>query len=350
MRGIDLGIDLGSSNIVIYDPRRGVVLDEPSVMTVDAETGEMIAIGREALPMIGRTPPSLKTIQPIRKGVISDYKMTERMIQHYMRRVCAYKIFRPRVSLAMPTAATGMEQRLVQDAISTCGVRQVVLVDQPVAAAVGAGLDVGQARGSMTLNIGGGTTSIALLTLGGIASVHAIRVGGDNFDEAIIRYMRYRHNHWVGPLTAERIKREIGCRSMAIPSDTFPVWVPGRSTETGLPGICSIPAGEIHEAIEDLVITVGDAVVTALEDSLPELAGDVVAHGIMLTGRMSLMPALRERLEELLGVSCRIAGEPGSRVAAGTTKAAAALRELRSGALLNPRLFESEEERELEMG
>ncbi len=319
MPGMDLGIDLGTSQVVIYASGKGIVLKEPSVIAVDSKSGRLIACGQEAYEMLGRTPDSILAVRPLEKGVIAEYDYAERMIRHFVRRVCAYKVLKPRAAVSVPASVTEVEQRSVVEAISAAGVRRVVLIEEAVAAAIGAGLDIGAARGSMAVNIGGGTTDVAVLSLKGISTSSSLRVGGDNMDAAIVRHLRTVHNLVIGSLTAEQIKKNIGG---ALPREDNPsMLAKGRDALTGLPVERMITAREIYEAIAEPLAEMFSGIQAVLEETPPELVGDVLEHGIVLTGGGAQLFGMAAYIERNTGVACRVAENPDECVAIGTGRA-----------------------------
>ena len=318
MPGISLGIDLGTSWVTIYVPGRGVVLREPAVIAVDKQTDKMIACGQEAFDMLGRTPDSIMAIRPMSKGVISEYDYAEKMLRTFVRRVCAYKVMKPRVAVSIPAAVTEVEQRSVVEAVLAAGTRRVVLIDESVAAAVGAGISIDQPYGSMVVNIGAGTTNIAVLSLKGIASSISVRVGGNDIDEAIVRYMHTRYNHVIGLQTAEQVKINIGC---ALPrEDNAVMAVKGRNVVSGLPCLQKVSAADICEAIREPVGEILSSIQRVLENTPPELAGDILVGGICMTGGGSQLNGMVHAVSLFTGVKCRLADDPTDCVAIGTGK------------------------------
>lgn len=314
----DLGIDLGTAQTVISAGGR-IVLREPSVIAVDRDDGHTIACGREAYAMLGRTPDSILAVRPLQKGVISDYDYAEQMLRTFVRRVCAYKILKPRAAISIPASVTEVEQRSVVEAANGAGIRRVVLMEEAVAAAVGAGLDVAAAHGSMVVDLGAGTTDVAILSLKGVATTISLRTGGDDLDDAILRYMRLRYNLIIGPLTAEEVKKRIGCAIELDPVLTMAV--PGRDAVSGLPRTQTVDSTEIGEAMAEPVIEIVTTIQKALETAPPELVGDVLADGITLTGGLANLRGIGERITRQTGVPCRVAEEPEDCVAKGTDKA-----------------------------
>ena len=319
MPGMDLGIDLGTSQVVIYASGKGVVLKEPAVIAVDSRDGHIVACGQDAYDMLGRTPDSITAVRPLAKGVIADYDYAERMLRYFVRKVCAYKILKPRAAVSVPASVTEVEQRSVVEAVSAAGVRRVVLIEEAVAAAIGAGLDVSAARGSMAVNIGGGTTDVAVLSLKGISTSSSLRVGGDDMDAAIVRYLRTKYNLIIGTRMAESIKKSIGS---AMPPETASVIeAKGRDALTGLPAVRPVDALEIGEALSEPLMEMLSGVQRVLETTPPELAGDVMEHGMVLTGGGAKLVGLAQFIQTNTGVSCRVAEQPDECVAVGTGKA-----------------------------
>lgn len=320
MPGMDLGIDLGTSQVIIYVSGHGVVLREPSVIAVDREDGHMIACGREAYDMLGRTPDSILAVRPLSKGVISEYDYAEQMLRVFVRRVCAYKILKPRAAVSLPASVTEVEQRSVVEAVTAAGVRRVVLMEEAVAAAIGAGLDISVPRGSMVVDIGGGSTDVAVMSLKGMSTSVSTRVGGDDLDEAIVRYMHNRYGHVVGVLTAEQAKKTIGC---AIPpqGEDPAMEIKGRDALSGLPRLQRVTASEIAEVLAEPLEPILATVQQVLETTPPELVGDVMADGITLTGGGVLLRGLPDLITRRTGVACRVAEDPEACVAVGTGKA-----------------------------
>lgn len=319
MLGMDLGIDLGTSQVVIYATGRGVVLKEPAVLAVDEKSGRLIACGKEAYDMQGRNPESIVVVRPLRKGVIADYEYAEMMLRFFVGKVCAYKILKPRAAVSVPAAVTEVEQRSVLEAVSAANVRRVMLVEEAVAAAVGAGLDVAAPRGCMAADLGAGTTDVAVMSLKGIATSVSAKVGGDDMDEAIVRYIRSKYNHIIGLLTAEKVKKSLGRAIMG--EDNPTISVPGRDAVTGLPRTRQVFAADVYEAIEEPLKEIVSVMQRVLENTPPELAGDVMAGGIVLSGGLSQLNGMAELIERSTGVSCRVADNPENCVAIGLWEA-----------------------------
>ncbi|HBR03813.1 MAG TPA: rod shape-determining protein [Ruminiclostridium sp.] len=319
--GMDIGIDLGTATILVYVKGKGIVLQEPSVVAIDKNSDRILAVGEEARKMLGRTPGNIVAIRPLRDGVISDYHVTEKMLKHFLNKVCAksfFKLFKPRVMICVPSGVTEVEKRAVEDAAIQAGARKTYLIEEPIAAAIGAGIDITKACGSMVVDIGGGTTDIAVISLGGIVVSSSIKVAGDKIDEAIVRYMRKKHNVMVGERTAEELKINIGTvfpREKEISMD-----IRGRNLVSGLPKTISVSSTELMEALEEPVSNIIEAVHSVLERTPPELAADISDRGIVMTGGGSLIYGLDKLLSYKTGIDVIIADEAVSCVAIGTGK------------------------------
>ena len=302
MFGRDIAIDLGTATIIAYVKGKGIVLREPSVVAINNKTDEVLAIGNEARRMLGRTPGNIVAIRPLREGVISDYTVTEKMLKYYLRKIGGGSIFAPRVMICIPSKVTEVERKAVIDAATNAGARKVYLIEEPIAAAIGAGIDIAKPDGNMIVDIGGGTTDIAVISLGGAVVSSSIKVAGDKFDEAIVKYMRKKHNIMIGERTAEEMKINIGC--------VFPKFqdsqmeVTGRDLITGLPTSIDIYASEMLDALEEPSMMIVDAVHNVLEKTPPELSADIADKGIYLTGGGSLVDGLDKLLEDRLRYSC----------------------------------------------
>lgn len=317
--GTEIGIDLGTSNVLVYIKGKGVVLEEPSVVAYDRETNKIKAIGEEARQMLGRTPGNIVAIRPLKQGVISDYAVTERMIKYFIQKAIGRRRFRkPTVSICVPSSATEVEKKAVEDATYEAGARSVQIIEEPIAAAIGAGIDIGRSCGNMIVDIGGGTTDIAVMSLGGAVVSHSVKVAGDDFDEAIVRYMRKRHNLLIGERTAEEIKIKIGACYRR--PETLSMEVRGRNLVTGLPKTISLTSDETEEALRDPTAQIIDAIHAALELTPPELAADIADRGIVLTGGGSLLYGLEDLIEEKTGINTMTAENTMRCVAIGTGK------------------------------
>jgi rod shape-determining protein MreB len=320
--GQDIGIDLGTASVLVYIKGKGIVLREPSVVAIDKNTNKLLAVGEEARRMLGRTPGNIVAIRPLREGVISDYDITEKMLKYFINRVCGGKVFRlfkPRIMVCVPSGVTEVERRAVIDAAMQAGARKTYLIEEPIAAAIGAGIDIAKACGSMVVDIGGGTTDIAVISLGGTVVSTSIKVAGDKFDEAIVRYMRKKHNIMIGERTAEELKINIGTvypRVQEVSMD-----VRGRNLISGLPKTINVTSTEIMEALEEPISNIVEAVHAVLERTPPELAADISDRGIVLTGGGSLIYGLDKLLQEKTGINVLIADDAISCVALGTGEA-----------------------------
>lgn len=308
IKTVDIGIDFGSSQTVISTPQREVLLVAPTVIAVDTESGKQIACGEEALHMIGRAPDSISVIRPIQNGAIAEYEHAEKLLRHYIRKVCEFKIVKPRAVLTIPAGVTEVEQRSMLEAAAMAGVRQAALLDRGVAAAIGAGVDIGGARGSMVVHLGAGTTDVAVMSLNGIAVSRSVRVGGDQLNQAIIRYMRSHYRMLIGELTAERIKLNLACT--VLPEEEKTMTVPGRDALSGLPRTETVTSSYIMEAISEPVEAILKHVHGVLEITPPELAGDIMDGGITLTGGGALLSGMAKLLTDMLGVTCYVAEDP----------------------------------------
>lgn len=319
MLGSDIGIDLGTASVLVYLKGKGVVLKEPSVVAFDRDTNKIKAIGEEARLMLGRTPGNIVAVRPLRQGVISDYTVTEKMIKYFIQKALGKRSFRkPRISVCVPSGATEVEKKAVEDATYQAGAREVEIIEEPIAAAIGAGIDISRPCGNMIVDIGGGTTDIAVISLGGTVVSTSIKIAGDDFDEAIVRYMRKKHNMLIGERTAEDIKIKIGtCYPMA---QNEAMDVRGRNLVTGLPRTISVSAEETEEALREPTIQIVEAVHSVLEKTPPELAADVADRGIVLTGGGALLRGLEELIEDRTGINTMTAEQPMTCVAVGTGK------------------------------
>ena len=313
----DIGIDLGTASILVYIKNKGVVLREPSVVAYDRNTNEIRAIGEEARMMIGRTPGNIVAIRPLRQGVIADYTITEKMIRYFIQKAVGRRVFRkPRISVCVPSQITEVERKAVEDATFNAGARELYLVEEPLAAAIGAGVDISKPAGNMVVDIGGGTTDIAVISLGGTVVSESIKVAGDDFNDAIVRYMRKHHNLLIGERTGEEIKIKIGtCYPR---TDELALDVRGRDLVSGLPKTVTITSSETEEALREPTDQIVEAVHIVLEKTPPELAADISDRGIVLTGGGALLHGLEHLLEERLGITTMTAEDPMNCVAIGT--------------------------------
>jgi rod shape-determining protein MreB len=316
----DLGVDLGTANVLIYVEGQGVVIREPSVVAVDKNSGKILQVGAEARNMMGRTPGNVVAMRPLKDGVISDHEMTVQMLQHLFRKAIKSSIFnpKPRVVICVPSGVTEVEERTVINAAIEAGARRVYLIEEPLAAALGANLPIEEANGHMVVDIGGGTTDIAVLSLNGVASSSSVEAAGDAFDEAIARHVRRKHGMVIGQVTAEEIKMRIGC-VFPRPED-ITMTVKGRDAKTGLPRQIELFSSEIFEVLRRPARMITDEVLHVLEETSPELVGDIAINGITLTGGGSQIWGMDQLLEERTGIPCTMADDPDSCVVYGCGK------------------------------
>ena len=314
----DIGIDLGTASILVYVKGKGVVLREPSVVAIDKNTGKLLKVGVDAQKMLGRTPGNIVAIRPLREGVISDYDMTERMLKEFLKKGTSFRVFKPRIIICVPSGITEVEERAVIDAGIQAGARRVYLIEEPLAAAIGAGIDITRPDGHMIVDIGGGTADIAVISLGGVVESTSIKVAGDKFDEAIVKYIRRKHNVLIGERTAEEMKMTIGC-VYPYPEEKV-MEVRGRCLMTGLPRTFTVTSSEMMEAFEDVSGKIVEAVHAVLERTAPELVGDIATNGILMTGGGSLIYGFDKLIESKTGISTRVADDAISCVAYGTGK------------------------------
>ncbi|MBD0676107.1 rod shape-determining protein [Kitasatospora sp. NPDC059811] len=319
--GRDLAIDLGTANTLVYVRGKGIVLNEPSVVAVNTNTGGILAVGAEAKKMIGRTPGNIVAIRPLKDGVIADFEITERMLRYFILKIHRRRyLARPRVVVCVPSGITGVERRAVIEASSQAGARQVHIIEEPMAAAIGAGLPVHEATGNMVVDIGGGTTEVAVISLGGIVTAQSIRVAGDELDNAIVQHIKKEYSLLLGERSAEQIKMSIGSAFGLEGEKDEHAEIRGRDLVSGLPKTVVISAAEVREAIDEPVNSIIDAVKTTLDQCPPELAGDVMDRGIVLTGGGALLRGLDERLRRETGMPIHIAENPLDSVALGSGK------------------------------
>jgi len=312
----DIGIDLGTANVLVYIKGKGVVLREPSVVAFDRNTNKILAVGSEARKMLGRTPGNIVAVRPLRQGVISDYTVTEKMLKYFIAKAVGRRLRKPRITVCVPSGVTEVEKRAVEDATYEAGARKVEIIEEPIAAAIGAGIDIGKACGSMVVDIGGGTADIAVISLGGTVVSTSIKVAGDNFDEAIVRYMRKKHNLLIGERTAEEIKVKIGTAFKR--PEVLQMDVRGRNLITGLPKTITVTSEETEEALRETTSGIVDAVHSVLEKTPPELASDIADRGIVLTGGGSMLQGLDHLIESKTGINVISADDPLTCVAVGT--------------------------------
>ena len=317
--GQDIGIDLGTATVIAYVKGKGIVLREPSVVAVDSNTNDVLAVGREARRMLGRTPGNIVATRPLREGVISNYTVTERMLKYFISRVCGRFVFAPRIMICIPSQVTEVEKKAVIDAATQAGARKVYLIEEPIAAAIGAGIDISKPCGNMVVDIGGGTTDIAVISLGGSVVSTSLKVAGDKFDEYIVKYIKKKHNIMIGERTAEDLKINIGCVYPKIQDTEMDIR--GRDLIDGLPKTVTVYSSEMLEALIEPALMIVDAVHSVLERTPPELAADISDKGIYMTGGGCLIDGLDKLLQEKTGINVMIAQDSVSCVALGTGKA-----------------------------
>ena len=327
----DLGIDLGTSNVLVYVDGKGVVIREPSVVAMDKNSGKVLQVGAAARNMLGRTPGNVVAMRPLKDGVISDHEMTVKLLQALLRKAIKTSMFnpKPRVVVCVPSGVTEVEERSVINAAIEAGARRVYLIEEPLAAAMGAGLDIKGPNGHMVVDIGGGTTDIAVLSLNGVAVSSSLKIAGDAFDEAIARYVRRKHGVVIGQVTAEEIKIRIGC-VYPRPED-ISMLVKGRDTKTGMPRELTLLSSEIFEVLRRPARQIADEVLSVLEETSPELVGDISANGITLTGGGSQIWGMASLLSERTGVPCTLADDPDSCVAYGCGKSLSWINHMQEG-------------------
>ena len=333
----DMAIDLGTANTLVFVKNRGIVLNEPSVVAIAKVKGKnlVLAVGEEAKQMLGRTPGNINAIRPLREGVIADFEVAEDMIKYFIRKVHKRRSFAsPLIVVCVPSGSTAVERRAIQESAESAGARRVFLIEEPMAAAIGAGLPVTEPTGSMVVDIGGGTTEVAVLSLGGIVYSKSVRVGGDKMDEAIIGYMRRKHNILVGESSAERIKEKIGSACVLDDSDGRTMEIKGRDLMNGVPKALIISERQVAEGLAEPVSNIIELVKVALEHTSPELAADIVDKGIVLTGGGALLGNLDQVLRNATGLPVTLADDPLSCVVLGTGRALEEMKRLK-GVLSN---------------
>ena len=317
--GQDIGIDLGTATVIAYVKGKGIVLREPSVVAVNNVTNDVLAVGGEARRMLGRTPGNIVATRPLKDGVISNYTVTEKMLKYFINKICGKHVFAPRIMICIPSQVTEVEKKAVIDAASQAGARRVYLIEEPIAAAIGAGIDISKPCGNMVIDIGGGTTDIAVISLGGAVVSASIKVAGDKLDEAIIKYVKRKHNVIIGERTAEDLKINIGCVYPKI--QDMEMDIRGRDLTTGLQKTLTIYSSEMMEALQEPASLIIDAVHSVLEKTPPELAADISDRGIYMTGGGCLVDGLDKLIQEKTGINVMIAEDAISCVALGTGKA-----------------------------
>ena len=317
---MEVGIDLGTANVLVYIKGKGIVLEEPSVVAVNSDTDEILAVGEEARQMLGRTPGNMVAVKPLKDGVVSDYDITEKMLKYFIRKVCGTaRFFKPRIMVCVPSGVTEVEKRAVREAATQAGGKSVYLIEEPVAAAIGAGLDIAKPDGVMIIDIGGGTTDVAVIALGGIVTSESVKVAGDKLDVAIINYMRRNHKLHIGERTAEDLKMKLGTASPR--PESVVADCRGRDVVNGLPKVVEVTSEEVMEALEEPLYTICEAVHRVLENTPPELAADITNSGIVLTGGGAYLYGLDELISKHTGMEVRVAENPEQCVAIGTGKA-----------------------------
>ena len=327
----DIGIDLGTASVLVYVKGKGIVLNEPSVVAMDKNTGKLLKVGEEARQMLGRTPGNIVAIRPLREGVISDYDMTERMLKEFIRKVAGFMVFKPRVIICVPSGITEVEERAVVDAGIQSGCRRVYLIEEPIAAAIGAGIDIMKPDGHMVVDIGGGTADIAVISLGGVVESASIKVAGDQFNEAVVKYMRRKHNILVGDSTAEKMKIEIGC--VYEREEEAKMAVKGRCLLTGLPKTIDVSSTEMMEAFEEPSERILESIHAVLERTPPELVADVSTNGIMMTGGGSLVYGFDKLITERTGIATSVAENAIACVAEGTGRSLDMITDMQEGTI-----------------
>ncbi|MCL2122021.1 MAG: rod shape-determining protein MreB [Clostridiales bacterium] len=319
--GEDIGIDLGTASVLVYVKNKGIVLNEPSVVALDTNTNRVIDVGSDAWAMLGRTPGNIRAIRPMKEGVIADYEVTEKMLRYFIHKAMRkHQFFKPRVMVGIPSGVTSVEERAVRQASIAAGAKQCFLIEEPLAAALGAGLDIAAPAGSMVVDIGGGTTDVAVLSLGGIVISKSVRIGGDKLDESLVRYMRRYHNIMIGDRTAEDMKMEIGS-AWPKAKDNVAAEIRGRDLVSGLPKNIIVTSDEAHEAMKEQIDAIVAASKEVLERTPPELAADIMDKGIVLTGGGALLHGLDLLLIEETQLPVHVAENPVQSVALGTAKA-----------------------------
>jgi len=318
---MEIGIDLGTANTLVYSKNKGIIINEPSVVAVDTETNKVVAVGSEAKSMIGKTPEKIVAVRPLKNGVIADYNITSEMLKYIMKKAgqkLGFSVRKPSVIVCTPSGATSVERRAITDAVKFSGAKYVYLIEEPVAAAIGADLPVDEPTANVIVDIGGGTTEVAIISFGGVVSFQSIGIGGDRFDEDIIQYIRKTYNVLIGERTAEQIKMEIGYA--LVDHEEIKMDVRGRDLVAGLPKTVSISSKEIQQTLKESMLHILEAIRATLEDCPPELSGDIVDHGVVLTGGGALLNGLQEWLSEEIFVPVHIAPNPLESVAIGTGK------------------------------
>ncbi|KNF09702.1 rod shape-determining protein MreB [Gottschalkia purinilytica] len=327
----DIGIDLGTASVLVYIKDKGIVLQEPSVVAIDKNTNKLLAVGEDARRMLGRTPGNIIAIRPLKDGVISDYEVTQRMLKYFIEKSSGKSIIRPRIVVCVPSGVTEVEKRAVIQASNQAGARKTYLIEEPIASAIGAGIDITEPSGNMIIDIGGGTTDVAVISLGGIVISNSIKIAGNMFDEAIARYVRKKHNVMIGERSAEDLKINVGTAYKR--KETVVGEIRGRYLMSGLPKVIQVTSDEMLEALQEPVTAIADVVHSVLEKTPPELAADIGNKGMVMTGGGSLLHGLDKLIEERTGISVTIADDPISCVAVGTGKSLASIEFLEKSVL-----------------
>ena len=336
--GRDMAVDLGTANTLVYVRGKGVLLDEPSVVALNTGTGEVLAVGHEAKRMLGRTPETIAAIRPMKDGVIADFEATEQMLRYFIQRVHRRRyLAKPRMVICVPSGTTAVEQRAVKEAGYAAGARRVYIIEEPMAAAIGAGLPVHEATGNMVVDVGGGTTEVAVISLGGIVTSLSIRTAGDDLDQAIVAWMKKDHSLMLGDRTAEEVKTTLGS---AFPATSEPqAEIRGRDMATGLPRTVMVSGAHVRQALEEPLHMIVDAVRTTLDQTPPELAGDIMDRGIVLTGGGALLRGLDERIRHETGMPVHVAENPLASVALGAGRCVEEFEALQQVLVAAPRRF-----------
>jgi rod shape-determining protein MreB len=327
----DIGIDLGTASVLVYVKGKGIVLNEPSVVAMDKNTGKLLKVGKDAQAMLGRTPGNIVAIRPLREGVISDYDMTEKMLKEFIKKVAGFRLIKPRLLICVPSGITEVEERAVIDAGIQAGARKAYLIEEPVAAAIGAGIDITQPNGHMVVDIGGGTADIAVISLGGVVESASIKIAGDQLNESIVKYMRRKHNLLIGERTAEDMKIKIGC--VFPKEEEASMEVKGRCLLTGLPKEVTVTSTEMMDAFEEPVERIVETIHSVLERTPPELVADISDNGITMTGGGSLVDGFDKLITARTGIHTHIAEDAVSCVAIGTGQSLDSLSNMQDGTM-----------------
>jgi len=325
----EIGIDLGTANTLVYSKNKGIILNEPSVVAIDIQSNQVLAVGSEAKNMIGKTPGKIAAVKPLKDGVIADFEMTSMLLKHVMKKASkklGFAIRKPSVVVCTPSGATSVEKRAIHDAVKNSGAKNVMLIEEPVAAAIGADLPVDEPIANVIVDIGGGTTEVAIISYGGVVSSNSVRIGGDKFDEEIIHFIRKKYNLLIGEKTAEQLKMEIGCALIDL--EELSMDIRGRDLLTGLPRTITVTSTEIKQAIKEPLLQILEVIRITLEQSPPELSGDIVDKGVILTGGGSLLTGMQDWLREEIIVPVHLAPNPLESVAIGTGRSLSILRHL----------------------